>query len=313
MDAFTLPAGYGFRRLSAPEFQARGQGLRGLLDLLLVFEPPRTRARHRDFRYILGVDISDGIGQDRSVCDVLRVQTITEPAEQVAQFVTETTSPEDFAPILDAIGRFYCDAGGLEALAAIETNNHGKSTQDLLQKHHGYTHFYRWQYVDKADLNRRFSQAIGWSTTPATRPILLSRFATALKRIDPVTHLPDIVIHSPFTYEDLADFYSPTGRLADAEGTKTDDCIFSLAIAYYAAEQLFIGESEPLAERRHRLHQERQAREAAASSYARRDWRNTDASADEADLGLPESDYAMMTDDDVAALAAELYADANTD
>ncbi len=309
MDAFTLPPGYGFRRLNTPEFQARGQGLRGLLDLLLVFEPPRTRPTRRDARYIIGADISDGIGQDRSVADVLRVQTIEEPAEQVAQFVTETTSPEDFAPILDAIGRFYCDSDGLEAQMAIETNNHGKSTQDLLQKHHGYTHFYRWQYVDKLDLNRRFSQAIGWVTTPATRPILLSRFATAIKRLDPVTNLPDILIHSPFTYEDLADFYSPTGRLADAEGTRTDDCVFSLAIAYWAAEQLFIGESEPLAERRHRLHQERQARETKDSPFGRRDYRNTDVSADEADLGLDESDYAMMADDEVAALAAETRAD----
>ena len=58
------------------------------------------------------------------------------------------------------------------------------------------------------------------------------------------------------------------------------------------------------------MHQERQAREAGTSPFGRRDYRNTDVSADEADLGLDESDYAMMADDEVTALAAEARADA---
>lgn len=313
MDAFTLPPGFGFRRLSAAELRERGQGLSGLLDLLLVYEPPRTKFTHREFRYVLGVDVSDGIGKDRSVIDVLRVPTLEEPAEQVAQFVTETVSPEDLTPIVDAIGRLYPDRDGMEALAAIETNNHGLSTQDLLQKHYGYGHFYRWQYVDKQDLSRRFSQAIGWATTAKTRGMLLSRFATILKRIDEVTGQPAIIIHSPFTYEDLADFYSPTGRLEDAEGTRTDDCVFSLAIASLAAEQLFIGEQEPVADRRDRFHREQAARHRAAAGLTRRDWRNTDASADEADLGLAEADYAMMRDDEVEDLITAAREEAETD
>ena len=44
----------------------------------------------------------------------------------------------------DAIGRYYADADQVEAMAAIETNNHGLATQDTLQLHLGYGHFYVW-------------------------------------------------------------------------------------------------------------------------------------------------------------------------
>lgn len=312
-DSFSLPGGYGMRRMSATEFATHGEGLAGLFDMLLVFEPPRKRPQHRHYRYVIGADISDGLGLDRSVCDVLRVPTIAEPAEQVAQFVTDSVSAEDFAPIIDAIGRWYADPDGMEAQAAIEINNHGKSTQDLLQKHYGYGNFYRWQYVDKAKLDDRFSKAIGWETSVRTRPILLGRLATALKAIDPITGHPGIVIHSPITFNDLADFYSATGHLADAEATRGahDDCVFSIAIANFAAEQLLVGEQEPLADRRHREHMEAVDRK-RASGVDRRDWRNTDCTAAEMELELADDDLGILTEDEIQDLA-ESHAHENYD
>ncbi|KKK76420.1 hypothetical protein LCGC14_2863830 [marine sediment metagenome] len=305
-DSFTLPRGYGMRRLTVDEFQAHGTGLSGLMDLLLVFESPRTAPKARDYRYVVSADISDGCGRDRSSIDVLRVPTLGESCEQVAHWVSDSTTPEDLAPIIDAIGHLYKDHDGLEAQAAIEVNGHGKSTQDLLQKHYGYGNFYRWQYVDKAALNKRFSTAIGWTTTAQTRPILLSRFASAVSRIDPVTKLPDLIIHSPFTFTDLADFYSPTGHLADAEANRGgfDDCVISIAIGYYAVEQLLVGESEPLSDRRARYHREQQAR-AKADGQPVRDWRNTDASAAEQTLGWDEEALSGYSDREIEDLTDE--------
>lgn len=311
-DAFTLPAGYGMRRLTAKEFAATGSGLRGLFDLLLVFEPPRRRPRHQHYRYIMAIDTSDGLGQDRSVIDIVRVPTIQEPAEQVAQFVSDQTSAEDLAPIADAIGRWYCDGDQYEALAMIEINGHGKSTQDLLQKHYGYTHFFRWQYLDKAQMKKRFSQAIGWSTTPQTRPVLLGRFVSSLRQVDPLTKRPGLIIHSPVTFEDLSDFYSPTGLLADAEATRGnhDDCVMSLAMANYAIIQLFEGEDEPIAEQRRRRQIEDASR-ARSAATARLDYRNTDRTADEMQIGLIDPDLDTLTDNEMqdmieaAALSGE--------
>ena len=311
-DSFTLPGGFGMRKLNAREFAAQGEGLQGLFDLLLVFEPPRRRPKSLDYRYVLGVDTSDGLGLDRSICDVVRVGTLAEPKEQVAQFCSDSTSAEDFAPIVDAIGRWYADPDGLEAQAAIEINNHGLATQGLLQRHYGYANFYRWQYQDKFDISKRFSKAIGWETNVKSRKILLGRLMTALKTIDPVTADPDLIIHSPITFNDLADFYSPTGHLADAEAThgSHDDAVFSLAIANFAAEQLLIGESEPVADRRHRIHQEELDRESKTGREPR-DWRNTDCTAGEMSLELvPDRDGSILTDDEVGELVeAQAYAD----
>jgi len=46
---------------------------------LQIWEPPR-----KHHRYILGVDVADGIGQDRSVCDVFRMGTIEEGMKRLA-------------------------------------------------------------------------------------------------------------------------------------------------------------------------------------------------------------------------------------
>ena len=131
---------------------------------------------------------SDGLGQDYSIIDVIRQPTIEEPAEQVAQYGTNELDPKALAFVCDAIGRYYADADGIEALAAIETNNHGLATQDTLQLHLGYGHFYVWEYADAATPERRYSTRIGWLTSPRTRPLLLASFYGAVTTFDPITH-----------------------------------------------------------------------------------------------------------------------------
>lgn len=295
-DDFALPPGMGFRRLAAPELAERRAAApfdSDLLDVLLVFEPPRRRPQHRDFRYILSADIGDGLGLDRSVATVSRVPTLEEPGEEVAQFVTDTIPPAEFAKILDAVGRFYLDADGIEALAAIECNNHGLSTQDVLQLHLGYTQFYRWEYYDAANPEKRFTTKIGWQTTTRTRPLLLAAFHAALVTLDPITQKPDYVLNSPWTIDELAHFQTET-ELAEAEAArgKHDDCLLSAAIGHYIGYRLAAGETEPLADRRRRRHEEQAAREEALTRAASpRDFRNTAMTADEVAAGLGTDDY----------------------
>lgn len=260
------------------------------MDALLIFEPPRRRPHFREFRYVLSADIGDGLGQDRSVACVTRVGTIEEPAEEVAQLVSDSVSPSQFAYLLDAIGHLYADHEGIEALAAIECNNHGLSTQDMLQLHLGYTQFYRWEYYDAANPSERYSKKIGWVTTPRTRPILLDKFHAALTTLDPVTGKPDYIVNSPWTIEELADFQTET-ILAEAEAARGahDDCILAAAIGNYAAWRLAGGEQEPLGDRRRRKHEEAAARLAhAAKAGQRRDFRNTAVTAAEIAAGIGE-------------------------
>lgn len=278
MDPVLLPAGTGLRAVSAVELRERDS----VFDLLTIWERPRRTGRRR---YFVGVDVSDGIGQDRSVVEVIREATIEEPAEQVAEFVTDTTPPAALAPIVHTIGTLYADEDGLEAQVIIECNNHGLSVQNMLQEHLGYQHFYIWQYLDSRDAERRFSTRIGWYTTPATRPLLLDRFYTALTTLDPISGQPDLITHSPLLHAELKDFQTET-TLAEAAASRGahDDAILALAIGYYASWKRHAGETEPLDDRRRRKVEQTAllAQVAARQGVGRPDWRNTATTADEA-------------------------------
>ena len=275
-ETMPVPPGYGFRRLAAPDL-SRLPNLRH--SVLSIWEHPRRRGTRR---YVMAVDVSDGLGQDYSVIDVIRQPTIEEPAEQVAQYVTNQLDPKQLAFVCDAIGRYYADADQVEALAAIETNAHGLATQDTLQLHLGYAHFYLWEYADAASPERRYSTRIGWLTSPRTRPLLLASFHGAITTFDPIAHLPDFILNSPLTRGELRHFVtdSTIGEAAAARG-QHDDCVMAAAIGFYVAWRLSGGEIEPVAERRRRKAALLQLN--LDTHTATPDWRNSPATADEVD------------------------------
>lgn len=291
-ETMPVPPGYGFRRLDAAALAAMPNLRQGVL---AIWEYPRLRGQRR---YILGVDVSDGLGQDYSVIDVIRQPTIEEPGEQVAQYVTNRLDPKALAFVCDAVGRYYADPDGIEALAAIETNNHGLATQDTLQLHLGYSHFYVWEYADAASVERRYSTRIGWVTSPRTRPLLLASFYGAVTAFDPITKQPDLVLNSPITRGELRHFITQTG-IGEAEAARGqhDDCVMAAAIGYYVAWRMAGGEVEPVAERRRR----RSAANALAIHNAtpRPDYRNSPATAEEADD--------LETDDEDRPVTDEFY------
>ena len=270
--AYAVPPGYGFHRLNDKELEERDS----LLDLLQIWQLPR-----KGQRYVLGVDVADGLGQDNSVCDVFRIGTVEEPEEQVAQFVSDSTPPRVFAHVIDAIGHLYVWPDGIEAMAAIECNNHGLSVQDTLQLHLGYRHFYTWEVLDQADPSKRFTTRIGWVTTPKTRPILLDQFYTAVTTLDPITGYSDLRLNSSITLDEMRDFQTE-GALWEAEAARGahDDCIIAGGIAHYVAWRLLGGELEPLSDRRRRRREE-ELRRQRQGQIERIDYRNTDTTAEQ--------------------------------
>lgn len=285
-EVHQAPPGYGFRRLIKAELDTL-PSLRHTV--LAIFEYPRL---HGPRRYVLGVDVGDGLGQDYSVVSVVRTPTIEEPAEEVAQFISNTVRPAELAYIVDAIGHFYTDEDGYEALAAVELNNHGVAVQDMLQLHLGYRHFYVWEVVDAADASSRFTTRIGWQTTTRTRPILLEKFHDAVTAYDPISleqgrPVADFRLNSPITRAELK-FFVTEGLLGEAEHAKGqhDDCIFASAIGYYVAYRLSGGEAEPLAERRRR--RSFAAAQAKKLGLPTPDWRNSPATAEAASAGVDD-------------------------
>lgn len=290
---YAIPKGFGMHRLSAAELKERS-GARALFNTLQIWQHPR-----KGQRYVMGCDIADGLGQDRSVCDVFRLGTIEEPEEQVAQFLTDDLPPRQFAGVIDAIGHLYTWGDGREAMAAIECNNHGLSVQDTLQLHLGYRHFYIWEVLDQADPQKRFTTRMGWVTTARTRPILLDQFYTGVTTLDPISGFSDTRINSPFTLDEMRDFKTD-GALWEAEAAKGahDDCIIAAGIAHYVCWRLAGGEAEPLADRRRRRQEEEQRR-ARAGDTDKLDFRNTDmtAEAQHTQEGLSAEERQEMTDD----------------
>jgi hypothetical protein len=256
---------------------------------MAIYEYPRTRGKRQ---YILAADVSFGIGQDYSVVTVVRVGTIDEPPEDVAQYVTNVLTPVQLSYVCDAIGRLYCDEEGVEALAAIETNiGPGLSTQDTLQLHLGYTNFYVWEYYDSANPDRRYSTKIGWATTQRTRPIMISAFHEAITTIDPATQLPDYRVNSPITRQELRHLIIPPGHtLGEAEAARGhhDDAVISAAIGYYIAYRLAGGEAEPIAERRRRKSALDAYHAQQSTVVQRRDWRNSDIEAEKIPQGVTD-------------------------
>lgn len=280
-----LPPGYGFSAVSTQELREAGS----LFDMLQVWEPPRKRGARR---YVIAVDVSDGLGKDRSVIEVARMGTLEEPAEQVAEFVTDSVAPGQLASIVFAVGNWYVDADGVPAVVAIECNNHGLSVQDTMQLHLGYQSWYVWEYYDAADPSRRYSNKIGWYTTPRTRPLLLDKFHTALTAVDPITGLPDFVTHSPILHDELQDFQT-SGALWEAEASRGahDDTVIACAIANYVCWRLQAGETEPLEDRRRRRSEQQLAQLKAQEQPTKLDYRNTPMSADEMDrFGIGKRD-----------------------
>src|SRR5678815_5862784 len=203
-EALELPAGLGFLRIkeSLSDLTISPETY---FNKLWIWERPR-----RECTYIMSVDIGGGQSQDRSVIDILREGTVSEPDEQVAQFVTDSIDAISFAGYIDAVGRLYHDGEGTEALAAIEINNQGIATQATLMQHFGYSNLYIWRHEDQVKPQNRWSRSYGWATTWKSRPIILAALFKAVTTFDEHTGLPDYHFHSPLTLQELRDFQAPS-------------------------------------------------------------------------------------------------------
>ena len=265
------------------------------VQVLQVWEPPKPGNK-----YYIGVDVSDGIGADRSVISVVRAATERAPFEEVAQYISNDILPIDLAYVVDTVGRFYPDGDGQEAKVAVETNNHGLATHSELDRHLGYTNFYIWQWEDSRPGAKRLTNKAGWYTSKRTRPLLITRLFQALTSFDEVTGLPDLIVSSPHTFDEMRDFQTEDTLVnAEAAPGATDDCLFALGIAYFTAQQDYFEQGrETIAEQRRRLSwqssRDKVLRERRGMA---RDYINTDATVED----LTNDDFSDFNDFNDAA------------
>jgi len=164
--------------------------------------------------YVIGADVAEGIeGGDFSVADVIRVSDM----KTVARLRTDRLDPDEFAHVLDKLGRFYN-----YALIGPEINNHGLAVVQRLRDL-----FYSNLYKREKGLDEVFETSttkFGWKTTTITKPLAIDYLAEAIR--EGLVKDPDIVfIEEAFSY-----VRDEKGR-TNAEAGTHDDTVMAKAIA----------------------------------------------------------------------------------
>lgn len=197
----------------------------------LVWETPERGAT-----YAIGVDCSEGVGADRSVASVIKLGTGKTPDTQVAEFASDWHGAAAMAPIVSAIGRFYSDDEGLEAIVTAEANMIGQVFLQDLRLIHGYTNLYIRRSYDRVE--SVWIDKLGFVTNKQTRLALLTRGLHGMQ----MGHLKP---KSEYLLQEMEDFESDWNlALARAKSGQHDDRVIAFFLAYWGVhdEQWAVGE-----------------------------------------------------------------------
>jgi hypothetical protein len=208
---------------------------------LLVYEAPR-----QGFQYTLGVDPAMGVGRDRSVIQVIRNGTRYIPDEQVAEFACDWLDPVEFAGVVAAVGKFYCDDMGEEALGVVEANaDCGDTVITDLRGRFEYGNLFIWKQYDKRF--NALTTKLGWWTNATTRPKLIARGLHYILS-------KDLIMNSPFLLDEWQDFQKDHWMAKQAAKSGAhDDRVMALLIGFWGAHDEEWIAGEDLAEERRLL------------------------------------------------------------
>lgn len=173
------------------------------------------------FRYVMGVDTSEGFGGDNSVICILNAHT----GEQVGEYVSNTIKPDELAGIVIELGKWYNNA-----YAVIEYNNSGISTINTLKNK--YYNLYRREQYDKT--SKKMTDAVGWRTTGTTKPLLVDQLEEAVRE-------QSIFVRSEETIKEMQTFVrtdEPGKQGYGAEGSNKDDRVIAIGLAFQGIRNL---------------------------------------------------------------------------
>lgn len=206
--------------------------------IIWTWEAPRPNAT-----YVLASDTSVGITGwtrelrtqndvkvDNAVVQVLRVGARGKPDVQVAEYAAPIDHYE-LASVVNFLGRMYAGSDENEqALACIEMNNGGWTTQTELINRYGYVNLPPWR--QEGGISPKITQKFGWFSTRQNRRDL---WVKGMRHINS----RQIILNSPWLIEEMTDctwdnFLSMTAR--GIYGSH-DDRVVSLLIAIWYAHE----------------------------------------------------------------------------
>ena len=163
-----------------------------------------------DEPYVIGADVSLGVGQDYSSAVVMNNKY-----EVVALYRNNRIDPSLWGELLFYLGRYYNNA-----FLAVESNSMGIATLQKLD-HMGYVNLYRQTKV--ANVSNEEGERLGFRTTSATKPAIIGNLKNLIDN-------EEVMIPSPIIIQELKDYIATdTGKTEAAPGCY-DDTVISLAI-----------------------------------------------------------------------------------
>lgn len=191
---------------------------------LLMWDAPE-----RGGVYAIGVDCSEGVGGDRSVASVIKLGGGREPDRQVAEFASDYHGAAAMAPVVAAIGQFYSDDEGLEAIVTAEANMLGQVLLQDLRLIHGYSNLYIRRSYDKVE--NVWVDKLGFVTNKQTRPALVARGLHAMQE-------GQLRPKSEFLLQEMEDFEGDWNlALARAKAGQHDDRVIAFFLSYWGIHE----------------------------------------------------------------------------
>lgn len=172
---------------------------------LTVWETPKSGEK-----YYIGVDASEGIGQDYSVIDIFNSDAI-----EVAQFRSNKIQPYEIANICNELGLWYN-----RALLIVEKASGGHIILDRLRNTYHYKNLYKHKDYDQRG---KMVKKIGYKTTAKTKPILINDFVELWES-------GDMFIRSLATLNEMKTYVFSNGSMNAEIGTH-DDTVIATALA----------------------------------------------------------------------------------
>ena len=130
---------------------------------LIIWEKPLD-----GFKYAMGIDTSEGEGNDNAVISVWNANT----GEQVAEYANPSTKPDVLAGISMEIGRYYN-----KALMVPEINSSGLVFVSKVKGRYG--NIYMRETFDKR--TKETKKQVGWRTTAISKPLMVSDFEETVR------------------------------------------------------------------------------------------------------------------------------------
>lgn len=167
--------------------------------------------------YYIAADVAMGVRNgDYSVAQVL-----DEKKRQVAVWRGHC-HPDYFAEILNHLGKLYN-----EALIAVESNNHGLLTVNLLYKQWEYPNVYL--NVKEEQITDVDTTHLGFRTDVKTKPLIIDDLRASLRK-------GEIELNDKATINEMLTFVVKESGKLEAEEGRNDDCVMSLAICNHIHE-----------------------------------------------------------------------------